>query len=788
MIVKLKLKNWRSHLESEFDFSSGTNALLGSMGSGKTSVLDSICFAIFGTFPNLQSKKLKLDDILMKKPSEKSNALVEVQLQLDGKTYTIKRMIEKGKGTTYSEIRENEKLLDAPNSQRVTETIEKILKVNYELFSKAIYSEQNALDYFLTIPKGQRMKKIDELLMIDKFEKARMNTVSLINKLADRKSGKQSIIDKADIELLQKNILELKNSLNQTFAEKNSLKKMLEETIEERTRAEHEVNLLKRIKDDLDLLRRDERGLISAIEEISKSLHQLEETAKGKSQKQIEKNLDELIKNIESIGKNLKDKRSSYEKITSNISQFKTKIDFLKAEKIQKLEKEIPEKLRLKEELKTLMSRAGEDVSKQLEEKKNLFQKTIEEFESLKNKIEDMEESILQLSYAESVCPVCDGKLTDERKNLLIQEKQEKIKQLKENFLTVSKDKHRLEEDLRMLETAGKRTDEILIQIKDLESMVKDLDKSKKEFIDLSTLAIKTQNELSAVKNEIEDFEKQSLENNEEKKHLEILSIRLKDFEEKKKRYDDLIEQGEMLGTRIRETEDKLTGKDFSFLENQLRNLIGKEKEIETKIFSFDQLVKEKELRINEYETGLNDILKEKEEVKRLDKLIKELKIFELALEKTQIELRTEFIEAVNFTMNKLWSTLYPYQDFVGVKLNIEEGDYILQLQERSGKYMNADGIASGGERSIACLALRIAFALVLAPHVRILVLDEPTANLDSSAIKELSRTLREGINEFIDQTFLITHQFELEDAVTGNAYRLERDKSKDSITKVVPL
>src|SRR3989338_6570015 len=156
MITNVKLKNWRSHLDSEFNFSSGTNALLGSMGSGKSSTMDAICFALFGTFPNLQSKKLKLDDVIMKKPSEKNVAEVEVVLDLNGTKYTIKRSIERGKGTMFSEISAGGNVLESPNSSRVSEAVEKNLKVNYELFSKAIYSEQNALDYFLTIPRGQR--------------------------------------------------------------------------------------------------------------------------------------------------------------------------------------------------------------------------------------------------------------------------------------------------------------------------------------------------------------------------------------------------------------------------------------------------------------------------------------------------------------------------------------------------------------------------------------------------------------------------------------------------------
>src|SRR3989442_10168756 len=203
MITKVKLKNWKSHSDSEFDFTFGTNALLGRMGAGKSSCLDAICFALFGSFPSLQTKKIKIDDIIMKKPQEKDRAEVEVNFDLEGSFYSVKRIIEKRKGTTYSEIRENGKLLDAPNSQRVTEIVSKILKVNYELFSKAIYSEQNGIDYFLTIPKGQRMKKIDELLMIDKFEEARAHATSLINKIVERKIGKQSIVEKVDLDEIQ---------------------------------------------------------------------------------------------------------------------------------------------------------------------------------------------------------------------------------------------------------------------------------------------------------------------------------------------------------------------------------------------------------------------------------------------------------------------------------------------------------------------------------------------------------------------------------------------------------
>jgi exonuclease SbcC len=786
MIRKVKLKNWRSHLESEFNFSSGTNALIGIMGSGKTATMNAICFGLFGTFPEIQSKKLKLDDIIMKKPTEKSRAEVEVQFLLNGINYTVRRVVEKGKGTTYSEIRENEKLIESPNSQRVTESIEKILKVNYDLFSKAIYSEQNALDYFLTIPKGQRMKKIDELLMIDKFEKARSGAVTLTNKLAERKLARQNMIDKADLAELEKNISFLKNSLTQMLAEKEEMRKSFNEVSAQKVELEREVSELQSIKEKLGLLKREEKGANSAIDETKKSLMSLEASLKDQTREAIEQKSFELKEKIASLEKNLKESQARYENIGSEISKLETNLDFLKKEKIEKLGNEIEEKLRIKNDFEHLRSIVGDDVVNQLDEKGNLHEKLICEVQDLRSKINDLDEIIQQLSTLEGKCPICDSRLTEERKNLLIEQKQLQIKALKEKLESAAKSKELSERELKKLEEAAKKLDEMVIEIRDFDVKRTDLENSKRLFAELSELTVKTDNQLSQLRNEIEEISSELKENVERNHAFEILSMKQKEYEDKLGRFNELMEQRIKFEEEIKIVEAKIFEKDLTEMENRLKELIGKEKEVETKISGSDQLVREREIRIDEYDRKLKQILKDVEEVRKLDKLIKDLKIFEKALELTQVELRTEFIEAVNYSMNKLWDTLYPYKDFIGVKLAVEEGDYIQQLQERDGKWVNVEGVASGGERSIACLALRIAFALVLAPQLRWLVLDEPTHNLDSKSVEDLAETLRERIGEFVDQIFLITHDEKLEDAVTGSLYRLEREKEKDGVTKVV--
>ena len=209
MITRLILDNWRSHEHTEFDFAKGTNVLVGAMGSGKSSAMDAVSFALFGTFPSLQQRKVKLDDMIMNKPERKGFAKISLGFTADGKEYVITREVTKGKGQTSAELRQGDKLIDATN-QRVSEKIADILKIDYDLFSRAVYAEQNNIDYFLEIPKGKRREKIDELLKIDKFETSRKNLGTVIGRLVDRMNDKNSLIentqDTKELPALEKSI------------------------------------------------------------------------------------------------------------------------------------------------------------------------------------------------------------------------------------------------------------------------------------------------------------------------------------------------------------------------------------------------------------------------------------------------------------------------------------------------------------------------------------------------------------------------------------------------------
>jgi exonuclease SbcC len=793
MITKIKLKNWKSHSDSELTFEAGTNGLVGIVGSGKTSILDAICFALFGTFPTLQTRKIKLDDIIMKKPVEKNSAEVEVSFQLNSNNYSVKRIIEKQRGTSYSEIRENGNLLESPSTKSVTTRIEQIMKVNYELFSKAIYSEQNSIDYFLTLGKGQRMKKIDELLMIDRFEKSRANAVKLKNKIIDVKLGRQSTIEQLNPVEIIKSIEDLKKSIDELEQNKSKLKGELEEFTKKKTNLEKEVVELRKIKENFEELRRSKSAIDSAFKETSEIVVSLEKSLEdiksGDADFQsISDKLEEHSEKINEMNNFLSGKQSAYESLQSQISESKAKIEFLGKEKISKLEADVEEKLRLRSEFEHLRDTTGENLEEQLDEKRKILEKLIGELETAKSKVKELEEILNKLSSVEGRCPICGSALSEERKSILLTEKHQELNALKQKIKDTTDKKQLNEQDIENLQSAAKKLGEMLLQIKDFDRIKTDLENSKQIFLQHSQSVETLSEELGSLRTEIEIVQKEMATTVENKQKLELLSAQMRDYESRKSRLQQLETKKEELDKHVTQLEEQLGERETEKVENWLRNIIAKEKEAETKIANFDSLTNERMERVREYEKILEASQREREEVERLGVLIKELKIFTQALQQTQIELRKEFIEAVNHTMNTLWPTLYPYQDFIGIRLTIEEGDYVLQLQERGMAWINVEGTASGGERSIACLALRIAFALILAPHLRMLVLDEPTANLDANSVKVLATTLRESINEFVDQCFIITHDEALEESVTGKAYRLERDKGKDEATKVIQI
>ncbi len=774
MIKRILLENWRSHQRSELVFSKGTNVLVGRMGSGKSSVMDAICFALFGTFPNVQSRKVKLEDYIMNKPEVKNKARIELDLEVDGKEYRIIREITRGKGTSKAELFEEGKLKEAIIS-RVNESVTKIIGMNYDLFSKAIYSEQNQIDYFLQIPAGKRKQKIDELLGIDKFEDARKNLVSALNRVKDRIKDRKKEIEGMRIEEIRSNIEKIKSEIENTKKEIASLEVEVKSI-------ETELDKTRREKDELEKKRIAREENLRKIEKMSGELELLNARKSNMVTKlgkyieiDIAPELEKAEASLQDIENNIKEIDNSINELSNIKLDLATKLEKTRSSKKRKEELEkrlisLKEKIKEKEKWNKELEKADKELEELNDRLTNLI--------GLINKLEDRERS---LSKAEGVCPVCESDLPNEKRVKLLMDAKDGIKKAKGEIKLV---REKINE--------GKR------KKMDIERIIRDILVAEKgvENIEKEIREIKIENE-EQLANEVKEIEDKINKLREEKKtkmdQVKLLTEKvneLRKIDEMKTELKNTLEKIEKINSEISKLKEnldkiKFDESEYERVKEKYIKLNSDLSSIKAKLAGKFEIVREKERLIKELEDKLEWRRKLEEEIKIFEDISKSLAILATALETSQLKLREEFVDTVNAALADIWPRIYPYEDYQSLRLNVAEKDYVLELQRNDGEWVNVEGIASGGERSSAALALRVAFALVLTQKLSWLILDEPTHNLDKEGVKTLALTLKDHLPGLVEQIFIITHDDEMERAVSGTLYRFERDKSANEPTRV---
>ncbi len=774
MIKSLRLRNWKCHLDSEFEFCEGTNALVGVMGAGKTSVLEAICFALFGTFPALQQRKVKLEDIIMKKPVRKDYAEVELSFVNNGSFYTVKRRIERGRATQ-AELRINGKLVEA-QPQRVTEFVEDVLKIDFDLFARAIYSEQNKIESFLTLPRGERKKRIDEILKLDRFEAARASVVTLSNRVKScyeefsrlalqlaRETNKEEISslesEIREIEEKMKNAREALEELERIYVEKNTKLKIMDE-----------------IKRKIETLEKRRSMLIGSISALEKALEKEvpDEKLLRSAISRLRANLEELREKKLAIEKEIFSLRKNVERASVELRE------------IENAERKIHE---LEEREKILDAHAKElkVIEKEIEEKKGELEKKTQEYYEANTKVKELEKAVKELEKEIGKCPICDSELPESKRLALKERKMREIQELKGTIISLRKEISLLQKEIEEFEKRKKSAEMRKIELLQVKREVEELKKK-------ISLKHELKSRLEKIQSELEGFEREIEQIREREKEIEI-KLREKNLElekvmehiRKKKELEQKRAELESVEKELEDSKKLFSAEKYEVLLEELREIYAKKKSTETELVSFERLVEEKRKRLEELKRNLELAEKYASESKKMERILKELEKFKIALQKTQEELRKYFISAVNEAMQSIWEELYPYGDFPAIRLHVTQEDYILQLQDLTGAWVSVEHV-SGGERTLAALTLRIALALILAPQLRWLILDEPTHNLDIRAREELARILRDRICEFVDQVFLITHDPVLEGAVSGVLYRIEREKEKNTPAKVIRM
>jgi len=205
---KIRWKNFLSTGDqfSEIDFQkNATNLIVGTNGTGKSTVLDALTFSLF----NKPFRKINKSQLV--NATNEKDTQVEVEFDINGRQYLVRRCMKPNLFEIEVDGQKLHKQADDRATQKILE--ENILKVNYKSFTQIVILGSSAFVPFMQLSGTNRREVIEDLLDIRIFSAMNVIIRDKIKKQKDEirvlDLARENIKDKLDMQ--KKFIEELEN-------------------------------------------------------------------------------------------------------------------------------------------------------------------------------------------------------------------------------------------------------------------------------------------------------------------------------------------------------------------------------------------------------------------------------------------------------------------------------------------------------------------------------------------------------------------------------------------------
>ncbi|HNR44402.1 MAG TPA: SMC family ATPase [Methanofastidiosum sp.] len=836
-LLSLEMLNIRSYQHQKIDFPEGSFLLSGDIGFGKSTILLSIEFALFGLGDILASSLLRRGE---------REGMVRLEFELAGKEIIVGRSLQKkgdaiSQTTGYISIDGNRKEM-TPSELKVE--ILSLLGYPKELSSKqknpiyryTVYTPQEEMKQILLSKRDDRMEILRRIFGVDRYKTIRDNSnnlrlelkrnassYDLLSKGLNEKNEELKIIS-GKKEKLTSHVAEIKKSLEDFRIKEIATIKKSEEIEEKFTQFQ---SISKEVAAKEGELKTYDQNLSSLEIKIKQILT-------GKEEIDIEKEISYIENDIKIILDNLKKSKEKKEKLNNcKIIAGKLEVELSqKKESLDKISKEIKSKKDSISSLKDIYDRTIDEIRNEI----SGIQKNIEDIYQRKEGINTEIDSLLKskeryntkiseykeqnsivmgsLRSLESdlsslctlkgvgLCPLCkqnisEGHRQNEIKRIekekndfnitlnetikLIKKVESKLKEIDTEIDYKSKNLIASEKDkIIKLEHLIKETDSFTILSKELNSLNSQLSPLEELINNKSQEQKQILAEieiLAPIESEINELEKRKDSNLELiGKYREALNIK-KDIEILNDKKNNLLRA-------IINLKEKL--KQFLGIDAEKQAIFQKLKEI-----TEEKIKKEREEaeKLKEIELLGNDLLRVSKEI---DEKKKYLRIRE-KLQRIANWLDDYFISLME-TMEKefMESLRMQFESYFSKWLeNLLEGDEIeVSIDEDFTPVLRQEGFdadyesLSGGERTSVALAYRLALNRIinnLVDEIKtqdIIILDEPT---DGFSRKQMDR-VRDVLDMLgMNQVIIVSHEPEIESYVD----HVLRVTKRDGVSRV---
>jgi exonuclease SbcC len=467
----VQLENIRSHIKSTVPFTRGFNCLVGGLGSGKSSVLYAVDFALFGDSIG------RSFEYLLREGADWGK--VTVQFSHNGSIYNLTRGLKrKGKGISQDfealKLFENEKLVASMKTDAIAEQFKAVTGFDKELFREIVWVRQEHLKELLDAKPRDRQTRLDELFGLSDYEVAWNNILPFKRDYENELSFFQKDADVNGLERLSDDY----NKASEEFA-------LLEIELE---------NLTQKLAVEKKTLEEAEQKL-KRLEEKKLAVEELK-----RKETRLNANISNMVNNLASLAQRMDGKKT----IVDNIIQRQCSIDSQIKVCLNKLEQ------------------AGLPVNQPMEQIGSCLVSLDDRISNLKaeqeatvRNLQTDKKRAISLSE-ESKCPLCMQFLGGEYKGSLLErithdnvEREKALSQLHIVIDGLQKTKLAASEAYTYLKTCITRVEELKSRLIEEENNLKDL---SREFEEKQKFDVDLRLQLETVQIEISKFNLTELE------------------------------------------------------------------------------------------------------------------------------------------------------------------------------------------------------------------------------------------------------------------------------------
>lgn len=784
LLQQLQLQNIRSYVDETITFSKGSTLLSGDIGSGKSTILFAIEFALFGTSrPDLPA------ELLLRNGAAQGS--VELKLNLCGHDVVIKRHLK----------REKDAIKQLPGHIIINNVKKELMPVelkaeiisllgypeelasknkNY-IFRYTLYTPQEEMKLILQENSETRLDVLRKIFNIDRYRVIRDNLERYLKtartNIAIRTTRIEPLDDqKLRLDLLVGEIKELEKSIKDLHPELYSFQAAIEqqkreiEALEQKQKAFLELRQRYRTTTAIILEKKErEQRLTERKEHLQQEIKQLS-LPPGAEASDLRKRLEIIAGQKNSLLKLKVSLEQKIQYLQANMVKLQQELGVL-SETVLKLEQK-----KILQESLSLETSPKESLEQKRKEVESLLQKTrvlIVQNKTLLSQSKGIQETISSLDN----CPTCLQAVPSEYKDEIIRQEQQKIGkasyilaefEAKEAEIITQKEK--IEYEAREMVKKENTILTLTVEIRQLGEAKKVMEQKNEAVQGLA----EEHTALLEQKNNIKD--QSFLEfNRQEAEVQELLRVcAKKEFLEK--------ESCELL-SEIAENRKKILN-----LEAELSSLAGQvtEKEdytaaIEAKRQEFAETSKkekEKAIQMAMLRTRHDTLAKQEAEAAETVARLTEEKNKLVRLQETYRWL-DEFVMKVTYTIERQ-VMVHIHAHFNRIfqewfSILIDDESVYARLDEAFTPVIHQNGYEmsfanlSGGEKTSAALAYRLALNKVINDVISqintkdILILDEPTDGFSTEQLDKV-RDVLERLQ--LTQTIIVSHESKIESFV----------------------